>query len=372
MRFRTPALTPALTLVRGAFRNNPQGHALKGDTQDARSKMNMIPAQNAQSAPVTEDRVALDRSVCVIANPGSGRRDKALFDTIQDELSRAPGRHDLRVVEDGADPVAIARQAIEDDFDTLVAAGGDGTIGAVTSALFQAHQDSQAIPHLAIIPLGTFNYVARSLDLPLDDPAAATRVALTGAPRPLAIGDINGQVFLNNASLGAYPAILDQREDIYRRFGRSRVAAYWSVVRALMTLGRPLSLKIDVDGQQIRRKSPLAFIANSAYQLEQFDLPGADAIRDHHFAVFVSPDTGRYRMILSALRLAGRTARLGRDMELVTGRSVTIWTRQKSRLIARDGEKETMKGPFRFCLHSDIIQVITPSGAQSETTTDAA
>jgi hypothetical protein len=77
-------------------------------------------------------------------------------------------------------------------------------------------------------------------------------------------------------------------------------------------------------------------------------------------------------MILSALRLAGRTARLGRDMELVTGRSVTISTRQKSRLIARDGEKETMKGPFRFCLHSDIIQVITPLGKQSETTTDAA
>ena len=122
-------------------------------------------------------------------------------------------------------------------------------------------------------------------------------------------------------------------------------------------------MQITIDGRSVRKKSPLAFVANSAYQIAEFDLPGADAVRDGQFAVYVAPDTGRYGLILRALRLAGRTARLGRDMELVTGRDITIATRQSHRLIARDGEKETVEGPFRFRLHPDALKVITPTPA---------
>lgn len=301
------------------------------------------------------------RRICVIANPGSGKRDPGLFPTITEVLDSHGTEHALRVADRGSALEPLARQAIADGFDVVAAAGGDGTIAAVASAIFAAHRDGAAVPQLGVIPLGTFNYVARSLNLPLQDPAAATRVLATGTPRPFAIGEVNGRVFLNNASLGAYPAILDQREGIYRRWGRSRIAAYWSVLRALSTLGRPLSMQIDIDGQSVRKKSPLAFIANSAYQIEEFDLPGADAVRQGQFAVYMAPDTGRYGLILRAIRLAGRTARLGRDMEMVTGRDITIATRQDRRLIARDGEKETLEGPFRFRLHPDVLKVITPA-----------
>jgi len=312
-----------------------------------------------QETATTTD--ATTRRVFIVANPGSGRRDPDLFPLIERTLKAHSPHHKLAVADSGDNLASLARQAIDEGYDIVAAAGGDGTIAAVSQALFDAHDNGQTPPALGVIPLGTFNYVARSLNIPLDDPETATQSLLGGSVRPLIIGDVNGKVFLNNASLGAYPAILDQREDIYRRYGRSRVAAYWSVLRTLATLRRPLSLKIDVEGQAIRLKSPLAFIANSAYQIEQFALPGAEDVRSGKFAVFVAPDTGRYRLILSALRLAGRTAKLGRDMELVTGRSVTIETRQKSRLIARDGEKEVIKGPFRFQIHTDALKVICPA-----------
>ncbi|WP_407493534.1 diacylglycerol/lipid kinase family protein [Pseudooceanicola sp. MF1-13] len=299
--------------------------------------------------------------VFIVANPGSGRRDPDLFPLIERTLAEDSDQHKLAVADDGADLTKLAKSAIDQGYDTVVAAGGDGTIAAVAQALFDAHQSGQTPPSLGVIPLGTFNYVARSLNLPLEDPETATRTLLSGTPSPFALGEVNGKVFLNNASLGAYPAILDQREDIYRRYGRSRVAAYWSVLRTLSTLRYPLSLQIDVDGKAIRRKSALAFIANSSYQIEQFDLPGAEDVRKGKFAVYVAPDTGRYRLILSAIRLAGRRAQLGRDMEMVTGSSVTIETRQKSRLIARDGEKEKMSGPFRFRIHTDALKVICPT-----------
>ncbi|EAQ01165.1 hypothetical protein OB2597_03714 [Pseudooceanicola batsensis HTCC2597] len=313
-----------------------------------------------RSSPAVRHASATDRSVCVIANPGSGRRDPGLFDRIDAAMRAEGGRHELRLADKGTSLEDLARKAVADGFDVIAAAGGDGTIAAVASAMFNARRAGERVPHLGVIPLGTFNYVARAIGLPLDDPEAASRLLFTAAPRPLMVGEINGRVFLNNASLGAYPAILDQREGIYRKWGRSRLAAYWSVVRALSTLGKPLSMKIDIDGQEIRKKSPLAFVASSIYQIEQFDLPGADAVRAGKFAVFVAPDTGRYGLILRALRLAGRTARLGRDMEMFAGRHVTIETRQKRRLVARDGEKDEMASPFCFRFHRDALTVVGP------------
>lgn len=313
------------------------------------------PAQATDTAP---------RRIAIVANPGSGRRDPGLFDQICEALDRHGAQASLHVVKDGRSLTEVASEALEDDIDILAVGGGDGSIAGVTSVLFERQQQGHDVPPLGIIPLGTFNYVARSLNIPQDDPDAAARTLAQAPVRPLSIGEVNGHVFLNNASLGAYPAILDQREGIYRKWGRSRVAAYWSVLRALMTLGSPLSMKITVDGEPRRAKSPLAFVANSAYQIEEFDLPGADKVREGQFALYVAPDTGRYGLILRALRLAGRAARPGRDMELIHGREVKIETRQKKRLVARDGEKSEMNSPFCFTLHKDVLRVIAPETDQ--------
>jgi diacylglycerol kinase family enzyme len=313
--------------------------------------------------PTRQDRTAdqPSRSICVIANPGAGRRDPALFDGIRETICGGDRSCDLREAAKGSDLAGLAREAVEDGFDVVAAAGGDGTTAAVAGAIFDARDARDTLPHLGLIPLGTFNYVARSLGLPQDDPAAAARMLLTEPARPLPVGEINGRVFLNNASLGAYPAILDQREGIYKRWGRSRLAAYWSVLKALSTLGAPQSMQIEVDGTTVRKKSPLAFVANSAYQIEEFDLPGADDVRAGRFALYLAPDTGRYGLILRALRLAVRTARADRDLELLSGKEVTITTRQSRRLVARDGEKETLESPFRFRVHPDVLSVIAPT-----------
>ena len=67
-----------------------------------------------------------------------------------------------------------------------------------------------------MIPLGTFNYVARSLGLP-ETPEEAVAVLAAGETRPLPLGEVNGRVFLNNASLGAYAKILETRASSARR-----------------------------------------------------------------------------------------------------------------------------------------------------------
>ncbi len=83
----------------------------------------------------------------------------------------------------------------------VVAAGGDGTLNAVASYLIHT-----SIP-MGILPLGTFNYVARVLNIPLDLMEAAHVIA-QGHMSQVHVARVNQHIYLNNASLGLYPLFI--------------------------------------------------------------------------------------------------------------------------------------------------------------------
>ncbi|MFC9443361.1 MULTISPECIES: diacylglycerol/lipid kinase family protein [unclassified Brevibacterium] len=76
----------------------------------------------------------------------------------------------------------LARLALEEGVDVVIAAGGDGTIRAVASAL------AGTSTPMGIVPLGTGNLLARNLDLVLDKPEWALRIALWGRNRAVDVG----------------------------------------------------------------------------------------------------------------------------------------------------------------------------------------
>jgi len=79
----------------------------------------------------------------------------------------------------------------------VVVAGGDGSVGWVVRRLVDGKHP------LGIISLGTFNNFARSLRLPTTVDAAI-RVIKEGKPRPITLGRVNGQVFLEAAAIGLF------------------------------------------------------------------------------------------------------------------------------------------------------------------------
>ncbi len=304
----------------------------------------------------TDETAGSDASgpdLCIILNPGSGKKKREALARIRAGLARHPGRFELRVLHKGDDIAEAAQAAVDDGFPVLVAAGGDGTIAAVASV---AHPAGRT---LGLLPSGTFNFFARGLDVPEDTDAALDLLA-RGPTRKVAVGEVNGQLFLNNASLGLYPAILAEREGTYRRWGRSRLAAHWSMLVTFVRFHRPLALRVTIDGREVRRRTPLAFVARSAYQLEHYGLDGVEAVRDGKFALFLAPEQGRWALFRFALRLAWRAAQPGRDYDVYTGHSIDIETKAKRRLVARDGERERMASPFRLRMRDVPLTVIAP------------
>ncbi|MFD1913019.1 diacylglycerol/lipid kinase family protein [Halodurantibacterium flavum] len=300
----------------------------------------------------------LARRISILVNPGSGKRRGA--EKLR-EVTGAASAHPevtVRKLERHRPLADQAQSAVAEGYDIVAAAGGDGTICGIAAALAKSGQV------MGVLPLGTFNYFARSLDIP-QELGPALDLLRTGEARPINVGSVNDRLFLNNASLGAYPSILKSREEIYSRWGRSRVAAYWSVLVALCRRSHSIRLRLVADGQEHRFRTPLVFIMLNAYQLRQHELDGEDIIRRGKFAVFVAPDLTRFGMIRTAIGLATGRLEKARDFTLIEARELLIDTGRPRDLVARDGERETMRGPFRFTLLSDALRVIAPAVGQT-------
>ncbi|WP_411956557.1 diacylglycerol/lipid kinase family protein [Paracoccus homiensis] len=295
--------------------------------------------------------------VCVIMNPGSGDKDPDAFARrVEDALRPVAARFRLRRLGRGDDIAQATRDALAEGYDVIGAAGGDGTLSAVASVL----AGSDAI--MALLPGGTFNYFARDLGVG-EDLDAALRTLTDARVARIDVGQINDLVFLNNISLGAYPHILKTRESIYRRWGRSRIAAYWSVLVALRRLRRPMHLTAHVDGQDRDFTTALLFAARSAYQLECFGLDGARAVRQGKFAVLIAKARQPLPLLRSALRLAFGFSAKDSDFDLIEADSLTITTR-KHQLVAHDGEKTVMDSPFRLRVLRGGLKVLLPAPQQ--------
>ena len=89
----------------------------------------------------------------------------------------------------------LAREALTDGADIVVAWGGDGTINEVASALTHSRAA------LGIVPMGSGNGLAREVGVPREY-EAALETALSGVERTIDAGELNGRVFFNAAGVG--------------------------------------------------------------------------------------------------------------------------------------------------------------------------
>lgn len=292
------------------------------------------------------------RIVDVILNKGSGKLDKqSLVTTIRTTLSSCGVDARVHLVEGGPQLVAAAARAAAGDADVIVAGGGDGTIGTVSKQLVGTGKT------LGVLPLGTFNYFARNLDVPLELDAALTLLAV-GEPRSIDIGEVNGHVFLNNASIGLYPAVLAKREHIYRRFGRSQLLAYTSAALALIRPPGLLNLTLTADGSLMSRRTPLLFIGTNAYQLESFAVAGRTCLQNRRLVLYVTRPLGAAGLFKLAGRAWVRGLHGATEFEVVCASEVTVSLRRRRIGVAMDGEVKHLEAPLRFAMRRGALSVI--------------
>ncbi|MGH8164832.1 MAG: diacylglycerol/lipid kinase family protein [Rhodanobacteraceae bacterium] len=254
----------------------------------------------------------------------------------------------------GAQLEKIAEEKAATDCEVLVAGGGDGTICCVGEAALKGGKT------LGVIPLGTFNYFAKNLGIPLD-PAAAAQVILEGEKVQAPILDLNGRLVLNNSSIGIHPAVLLKRRQLYRRLGRSQLNAYLSVLLTAFQPAPRLRVLLDTDEGRVVRETPLVMICSNAFQMEAFALAGKECLAQGKFALYVARMAGRATIFRLGLRALFRQLRPEIDYEVICSSDATIETLRHHRMRAAvDGELERLRSPLHFRVGPKALCVLAP------------
>ena len=196
-----------------------------------------------------------DRRVFAILNPqsGSGRAHVARKRLL--EWTRAGLDVSLHDAKPGEDLLEVARSAVGDGFDVVVAAGGDGTVSAAADAV----RDTSVM--LGIVPLGTGNIVARDLSIPLDPAAAIDLLFEEHDVRRIDALEVGGSVYLMTLGVGISAYVARDTPPINKRiFG---MAAYlWSGLGEIGSV-EPSRFNVTVDGVESKFSATEVTVANS-------------------------------------------------------------------------------------------------------------
>lgn len=177
----------------------------------------------------------------LLLNPES-RRGREMAPTLREDLRRCG----VEAVDAGA--------AEGSKVDCVVSAGGDGTL---TRAMARAIELDVPI---GLVPLGTFNDLARTLNVPFDVAGACATIG-AGKTRTIDVARVNGVYYASEASIGVSSRIARiQTSGDKRRFGALAVVA--TAFQAFRYV-RPMHVTLSFDGKSERFKTVQLTVANS-------------------------------------------------------------------------------------------------------------
>lgn len=303
------------------------------------------------------------RRVSVLLNSSSGTTAGTARDHLRQTLEEAFRRESIEAelaflsgpdLKSGAEDAL--QKARDGKFDAIVAGGGDGTIRTVASVVAGSN-----VP-LGILPLGTLNHFAKDLKLPLSIQEAVAVIA-AGATSPVDVGEVNGEIFINNSSIGIYPYLVLLRD----RRQRSRPLPKWLAtcfagLEAMRNF--PIRrLSIRTPGREETFRSPCVFIGNNPYRFSGSALGGRDSLDRGELGLYVAKPGSRMALLRLALQsILGRIDHQ-RDLRSLTVASIEIGSRRRQLLVACDGEIQTYPTPLIYKIRPGALRIIVDASA---------
>ena len=214
----------------------------------------LVPPVVETALPKTEPlRVAAPErpdgsGVVLVINPESGSGTGA---RVVDEVRAALPNAQIRELGPDDDPLRVLRSAAE-RAEVLAVGGGDGTVATAAPVAIEA-----GLP-LAVFPAGTFNHFAK--DIGCDTVAKTVDAIRRGSVACVDAVCLNQkQMVLNTASIGAYPAFVEQREKLEKRIGKP-LAGFYAMLHTLRN-DQPVRIRYD----NTTLLTSLFFLGNSVY-----------------------------------------------------------------------------------------------------------
>ncbi|TYK45867.1 diacylglycerol/lipid kinase family protein [Actinomadura decatromicini] len=321
-----------------------------------------------RSKPELESAIAAGGRAVLVINSRS-RRGRRLYGKAR-RLLRESGIDFVHVfpVTDPSRLRELFADVLALEPDLVVVGGGDGTVAEAVGHL--AHRDIA----LGVLPLGTTNNFARSLELPLDLPGAIRTLAVgtpdggkvadvdvgwfesTGDPQGEGPGADREHIFANMVSLGISVQVAEHVPHALKRIvGRP---AYALTAAGILPRHTPFTARITIDGETRELVTHQLNVANGAHHSGQRIARDASP-DDRLLAVYRLGDERRLRLASATARhvLTGPWRSLDEDAFLTTDH-VEIETDPPMRVDV-DGEVRG-RTPVSIKLRGNALRVIVP------------
>jgi diacylglycerol kinase (ATP) len=287
------------------------------------------------------------RRALVLVNPNA-RRGGEPIDPVLERL-RAGGVE--AVVERFSCPTEVSPDIArrKGEADLVVVCGGDGTLNAAARGVMDT-----GLP-MGILPMGTGNDLARTLGLPLDLMAAADLIA-AGATRTIDIGEVNGHLFFNVASLGL-SADLAKKLTKERKRSWGRLGYAFTAIEVLLSARRFGAEIVSKDGT-VKVDTLQIAVGNGKHYGGGMTIEASAAIDDKHLDLY-SLELGQvWKLALMAGDFKAGTHGAWSEVRTVRCTEFDVKT-SRPRAINTDGELVTFT-PARFRVLPDAITVFAP------------
>lgn len=196
----------------------------------------------------------MPREIALLTNPtaGKGKGAKARAAALPRFQAAGIAVRDL-AGRDADEALDLARAAAADAVEALVVVGGDGMV----------HLGAQAVATtgtaLGIVPAGTGNDVARYLDLPRQDPAAAADRIVAGHTRTIDLARSGSSYYVTVLCAG-FDAVVNERAN-RMTWPKGQMRYNLATVAELRTF-EPLPYTLELDGVPLRTEAMLVAVGN--------------------------------------------------------------------------------------------------------------
>ena len=244
--------------------------------------------------------------ICILNCEAGSKRAIKTKEQLEELFSGHGANACVMVAGNGPELTALARHAVQDRYDMVVAAGGDGTMNAVAGALAGTGYSDGRVTARHV------QKFAKDLKIPLELEGAVATI-MTGHIAHIDVGEVNGHVFLNNSCIGLYPWIVREREMEQRKGYRKWVAFARASMSALKRYSL-LHVRLRIEGlDEAEAETPFVFVGNNRYEAQGLNIGQRIALNTGRLWVCRAPAASRSRLLSRPLSMysARRTSRAG-------------------------------------------------------------
>ncbi len=273
-------------------------------------------------------------------------------------LEKAGHRFEAQVVSGKGITQALKAASEREDVDVVIAGGGDGTISAAAACLMDTPRA------LAVLPAGTMNLFARSLQIPLDLDAAIQAFA-SGELRSVDVASANNKPFIHQFSIGLHAKLIELRDkmEYASRLGKIRA----SMRAAFLTIFQPprVHITLHMDNAELIVRTAGIGVSNNPFG--EGHLPYADRLDQGLLGVYITKGQTTREIISFVLHLVLGRWKSSPRVEIHETKALKLTVRGRRRnpyRCAMDGEISDMARETVIRIHPLALRVLTPPNSE--------